>query len=274
MSRSNLTRICVLGLGEAGSAIAGDLAAHPATEVHGYDPVAAATPADVVRHAAAADAAVDADLVLAITPASDATAAMVQTLDTISGQAVYADLSTSAPRLKQRLAGLAAAAGLRFVDVALMSPVPGGGLRTPALASGPAADEFVAAMRPLGMPVDAVGDEPGRAAACKLLRSVLMKGLAAALIEALRAAEAAGLGDETWDNLVAQLTAIDEPMVRRLVTGTATHAHRRLHEMQAAVELLTELAVDPVVTRATVSHLRRLTDDPTDLPKIPPPPED
>jgi 3-hydroxyisobutyrate dehydrogenase-like beta-hydroxyacid dehydrogenase len=99
-----------------------------------------------------------------------------------------------------------------------------------------------------------------------------MKGLAAALIEALRAAEAAGLGDETWDNLVAQLTAIDEPMVRRLVTGTATHAHRRLHEMQAAVELLTELAVDPVVTRATVSHLRRLTDDPTDLPQIPEPP--
>jgi 3-hydroxyisobutyrate dehydrogenase-like beta-hydroxyacid dehydrogenase len=272
MSRSNLTRICVLGLGEAGSAIAGDLAAHPQTEVHGYDPVAATTPVDVVRHAEAADAALDADLVLAITPASDATAAMVQTLDTISVRAVYADLSTAAPRLKQRLAGLAAAAGLRFVDVALMSPVPGGGLSTPALASGPAADEFVATMRPLGMPVDAVGSEPGRAAACKLLRSVLMKGLAAALIEAMRAAEAAGLGDETWDNLVAQLTAIDEPMVRRLVVGTGAHAERRLHEMQAAVELLTESGVDPLVTRATVTHLRRLVDDPDGLPSIPPPP--
>jgi 3-hydroxyisobutyrate dehydrogenase-like beta-hydroxyacid dehydrogenase len=264
-----VTRICVLGLGEAGAAIAGDLAAQDTVEVHGYDPVAVATPAGVERHLDVQGAVVGADLVLAITPAADATTALVQTLDTISGRAVYADLSTSAPRLKQRLAGLAAAAGLRFVDVALMSPVPGGGLRTPALASGPAAVSFVATMRPLGMPVDAVGDEPGRAAACKLLRSVLMKGMAAVLIESLRAAEAAGLTDETWENVVAQLGAIDEPLVRRLVTGTGVHARRRLHEMEAAVELLIEVGVDPVMTRSTVAHLRLLVDDPDDLPRLP-----
>ena len=263
------TRICVLGLGEAGAAIAGDLAAHDGVEVHGYDPVAAATPAGVERHDDVHSAVADAELILAITPAADATTALVQSLDTISGNAVYADLSTSAPRLKQRLAGLADAAGLRFVDVALMSPVPGRGLRTPALASGPAAGSFVATMRPLGMPVEAVGDEPGRAAAAKLLRSVLMKGLAAVLIESLRAAEAAGLAGETWENLVAQLGAIDEPMVRRLVAGTGVHARRRLHEMEAAVELLTEVGVDPVMTRSTVAHLRRLVDDPDDLPDIP-----
>ena len=269
--RGTPTRICVLGLGEAGAAIAGDLAAQDAVEVHGYDPVAADTPAGVERHDEVGRAVVDADLVLAITPAADATTALVQTLDTIPGEAVYADLSTAAPRLKQRLAGLAAAAGLRFVDVALMSPVPGGGLGTPALASGPAATSFVATMRPLGMPVEALGDEPGRAAAAKLLRSVLMKGLAGVLIEALRAAEAAGLGAETWDNLVGQLGAIDETMVRRLVTGTGVHARRRLHEMEAAVELLAEVGVDPLMTRATVAHLRRLVDDPTDLPTLPPP---
>jgi 3-hydroxyisobutyrate dehydrogenase-like beta-hydroxyacid dehydrogenase len=265
------TRICVLGLGEAGAAIAGDLAAQDEVEVRGYDPVAVDTPAGVERHPDVRDAVVDAELVLAITPAADATTALVSTLDTIPGTALYADLSTSAPRLKQRLAGLAAAAGLRFVDVALMSPVlSAGGLRTPALASGPAAVSFVAAMRPLGMQVEAVGEEPGRAAACKLLRSVLMKGLAAVLIESLRAAEAAGLGPETWENLVTQLGAVDEPLVRRLVTGTGVHARRRLHEMEAAVELLTEVGVDPLMTRSTVAHLRRLVDDPDDLPRLPP----
>jgi 3-hydroxyisobutyrate dehydrogenase-like beta-hydroxyacid dehydrogenase len=265
------TRICVLGLGEAGAAIAGDLAAQDAVEVHGYDPVVAVadTPAGVERHPDVRGAVGGAELVLAITPAADATTALVQTLDSIPGSAVYADLSTSAPRLKQRLAGLAAAAGLGFVDVALMSPVPGGGLRTPALASGPAAGSFAATMRPLGMPVEVVGDEPGRAAAAKLLRSVLMKGLAAVLIESLRAAEAAGLAAETWENLVSQLGAIDEAMVRRLVTGPGTHARRRLHEMEAAVDLLTEVGVDPLMTRSTVAHLRRLVDDPDDLPGLP-----
>jgi 3-hydroxyisobutyrate dehydrogenase-like beta-hydroxyacid dehydrogenase len=263
------TRICVLGLGEAGAAIAGDLAAHAAVEVHGYDPVAVATPGGVERHPDVQGAVAGAELVLAVTPAADATAALVQSLGSVSGTAVYADLSTSAPRLKQRLATLAAAAGLRFVDVALMSPVTGAGLRTPALASGPAAVSFVATMRPLGMPVEAVGDEPGRAAAAKLLRSVVMKGLAGVLIEALRAAEAAGLVAETWENLVAQLGRIDEPLVRRLVTGTGAHAVRRLHEMEAAVDLLAEVGIDPLMTRSTVAHLRRLADDPDDLPSLP-----
>jgi 3-hydroxyisobutyrate dehydrogenase-like beta-hydroxyacid dehydrogenase len=265
-------RICVLGLGEAGGAIAGDLAGHPEAEVHGYDPVAAGTPSGVVRHGEAGDAAAGAELVLAVTASADATTALVQTLDTLPDRAIYADLSTSAPKLKQRLAGLAEAAGLRFVDVALMQPVPGGGLSTPALASGPAADDFAALLRPLGMPVEAVGDEPGKAAACKLLRSVLMKGLAAVLIESLRAAEAAGLSQETWQNLVEQLGAVDEGLVRRLVVGTGQHARRRLHEMEAATELLHELGVDPVMTRSTVVSLRRLTDDPDDLPTLPLPP--
>ena len=41
-----VTRICVFGLGEAGSLIAADLAA-AGVEVHGYDPAGVATPPGV-----------------------------------------------------------------------------------------------------------------------------------------------------------------------------------------------------------------------------------
>jgi 3-hydroxyisobutyrate dehydrogenase-like beta-hydroxyacid dehydrogenase len=140
--------------------------------------------------------------------------------------------------------------------VALMAPVPGNGLRTPALASGPAADAFAARLRPLGMPVEVVGPEAGQAATRKLLRSVVMKGLAQLLIESLDGAEAAGCAAETWDDLVVQLTSIDEALVRRLVTGTLPHAPRRLHEMEATVDLLDDLGVDATMSRATVSRLR------------------
>jgi 3-hydroxyisobutyrate dehydrogenase-like beta-hydroxyacid dehydrogenase len=249
-------RITVFGLGEAGALIAGDLAA-AGVEVYGYDPAEVGTPAGVVREPYARAAVRGAEVVLAITAAADAPAALAQALEHIPAGAVYADLATASAGLKRQLAATAAGAGLGFADVALMAPVPGNGLRTPALASGPAAAAFVGALAPLGMPVEDAGGEPGLAATRKLLRSVVMKGLAALIIESLEAAEAAGLAAETWDTVVAQLTAADEALVRRLVGGTGRHAVRRTHEMDAAVDLLTELGVEPTMTRATATHLRQ-----------------
>jgi 3-hydroxyisobutyrate dehydrogenase-like beta-hydroxyacid dehydrogenase len=150
-----------------------------------------------------------------------------------------------------------------------MSPVPGTGLRTPALVSGPSARELIATMAPLGMPVEHAGDEAGMAATRKLLRSVVVKGLTALVIESMRAAGAAGLVNETWDNIVGQLNAVDEALVRRLVTGTGRHAARRVHEMEAAAELLTELGVEPTMTSATTAQLRRVAADRTAVPTLP-----
>jgi 3-hydroxyisobutyrate dehydrogenase-like beta-hydroxyacid dehydrogenase len=261
-------RTCVFGLGEAGSLIAGDLAA-TGVEVHGYDPADVPTPPRVVRHDDPVSAVRDASLVLALTAAADAPGALAQALDAIPAGATYADLATASAGLKKQLAGVAAGAGLDFADVALMAPVPGNGLCTPALASGPGAVAFVAALGPLGMPIEHAGDEPGLAATRKLLRSVVMKGLAALIVESLEAAAAAGLTDETWDTVVAQLTAADEALVRRLVTGTGRHAVRRAHEMEATVDLLTELGVDPTMTRATATQLRRIAADPSSFPRPP-----
>lgn len=261
-------RACVFGLGEAGSRIAADLAA-AGVEVHGYDPAGVATPPGVHRHDDPRAAVAGAGLVLGITAAADAAGALAQALDAIPGAATYADLSTAPPQLERELAAVAGGAGIGFADVALMAVVAGTGLRTPALASGPAAGAFLAAMRPLGMPVDHAGDEPGLASTRKLLRSIVMKGMAALVIEAVRAAEAAGLADETWDNVVAQLTAADEPLIRRLVTGTGAHARRRVHEMEAAADLLTGLGVEPVMTRATLDHLRRIAAGSTAVPDLP-----
>ena len=65
---------------------------------------------------------------------------------------------------------------------------------------------------------------------------------------------------------MAQLTAADEGLIRRLVTGAGSHAARRLHEMEATAELLAELGVDPVMTRSTVAHLALLVDGAADVP--------
>jgi 3-hydroxyisobutyrate dehydrogenase-like beta-hydroxyacid dehydrogenase len=96
-----------------------------------------------------------------------------------------------------------------------------------------------------------------------------MKGLAALLVESLEAAEAAGLAGETWDNLVGQLAAADEALVRRLVEGTRRHAARRVEEMEATAALLDDLGVDGTMSAATAAVLRRLAADPAAVPDVP-----
>ena len=250
-------RIAVFGLGEAGGAIAADLAA-AGIDVHAYDPRDVPTPAGVVRHAVPVYAVAGADLVCAFTAAADALDAMAQALEAIPPTAIYADFSTAAAGLKTRLGAIAGTVGIRFADVALMAPVPGKGSRTPALASGSGARRVVEVLAAAGMPIEYSGERAGQAATRKLLRSIVIKGLAAIVIESMQAAESAGLADETWGNLVDQVTAADEAFLRRIVDGTYRHSLRRLHEMEATADMLRELGVDAVMTRATVESLRRI----------------
>lgn len=254
-----MTIVCVFGLGEAGGAVAADLAAEPSVAaVRGFDPDhARPTPPGVDRHDGPATAATGADLVLALTASADAGTAFDQAAETYAPGTLYADASTSSPARKLDLADRGDAIGVDVVDVALMTTVPGRGLRTPSLVSGRAADRYVATTAPWGVPVEVAGAEAGDAATRKLLRSVVMKGMAALFIEAMEAADAAGLEAETYANLADQMAAMDETWIRRLVEGTWPHATRRRHEMEASAAMLAELGVEPVMTRATVEALRR-----------------
>jgi 3-hydroxyisobutyrate dehydrogenase-like beta-hydroxyacid dehydrogenase len=259
-------KVTLFGLGEAGTYFANGLVA-AGVQVAGFDPADVASPDGIVRFDDPVSAAGGADLLIALTASADAETALTQGLGAVAPTALYADLSTSAPSLKRRLATIAGDNGVTFVDVALMAVVAGRGLRTPSLASGAGAERYASLMRPLEVPVDVVGEQAGDAATHKLLRSVMMKGLAALVIEAMRAADAAGLSEWLWGNLVEEITAADETLLTRLVTGTGVHAVRRLHEMEACRALLEDLCVDPVMTRSTVESLRRVRDE--GVPRLP-----
>jgi 3-hydroxyisobutyrate dehydrogenase-like beta-hydroxyacid dehydrogenase len=248
--------IAVLGLGEAGSLIAGDLVAAGA-RVRGYDPAVTAAEG-ITDTAGEAEAARDADLVLSVNSAEAAVDALRAGLPGLRPDAVWADLNTAAPATKQDLAAIAETAGIAFADVAMMAPVPGRGLRVPMLASGHAAARFAELVVPLGAEVDLLDGPAGLAASKKLLRSVFYKGMAAAVVEALEAARAAG--EERWlhENIVAELTQAGPGAVARIIDGTARHARRRTAEMAAAADMLTELGVVPLMTEASRALHERL----------------
>lgn len=248
-------RVAVFGLGEAGSLIAGDLAAAGAV-VHGYDPANLPTPVGVERHADPWAAVEGCELTLAVTAAADARRAMDQAWERIQEGSVYADLATASPTLETQMASKAARRGVEFADVALMAPVPGRGLATPALASGSGAPRLAEILNPMGAEITVIGDVAGLASGRKLLRSVVTKGLAALLLESVEAAEAKGEGEWIRDHLTGFLTEVDGAVIERLVSGTLRHADRRLAEMEAVAEYLSSLGVDPHMSRATVERLR------------------
>jgi 3-hydroxyisobutyrate dehydrogenase-like beta-hydroxyacid dehydrogenase len=244
-----LRRVAILGVGEAGSSIAADLVA-AGLEVAAWDPAPGRT---FPLAGSAEDAVRGSDAVLSLNTASAALEAARGALPALSAGALYADLNTASPRVKREVADAVEGVGVAFADVALLSAVRGVG--TPALASGSGAERFAELFGPLGMPVEVVEGGAGAAAARKLVRSVFMKGLAAALVESLRAAEAAGCADWLREDLARLL---DEPLLERLVAGSSRHAVRRIVEMEAAAELLDELGVEPRVAQAARGWLEQL----------------
>jgi len=248
--------IAVLGLGEAGWAISADLVAAGAL-VRGFDPVIPAGPG-ITQCDGDADACRGATVVLSLTCAHEAEAALESALAGVEPDAIYADLNTASAGIKARLAGLAETAGTRFADVAMLSPVPGLGLRTPMLASGPAAAQFAAILNALGATVVVLDGPPGTAAVRKLVRSVFYKGLAAAVTEALRAARSAGCEDWLRSVIAAELSGFSAATLDRLEDGSVRHARRRADEMAAAADLLRELGVPARIAGASEQWLRDL----------------
>jgi 3-hydroxyisobutyrate dehydrogenase-like beta-hydroxyacid dehydrogenase len=249
--------VAVLGLGEAGGAFAGDLA-HAGATVRGYDPADVPVPDGVDRTSSEVEAVTGADLVLSVNSASAAREALRAAVAAVTGGAVWADLNTASPGAKRALAGIAAEHRVSFADVAIMAPVPGRGLSVPMLACGDGAAGAAATLNRFGASVDLVAGQAGTAAERKLLRSVFFKGLAAAVVESLAAARAAGCEDWVRQNIVTELTAADASTLDRLVSGTHRHAVRRTAEMTAAADMLTELGVEPAVAAASRDLLARL----------------
>jgi 3-hydroxyisobutyrate dehydrogenase len=243
-------RVAILGLGEAGSRYAADLA-EAGWAVTGYDPAPVPTPPGATR-ASSIVAAVDAaELVMSLTGAEFAVTA-AEAAAPFEG--CYADFNTAAPSVKRAVA----ARLTRVADVAVLAPVPRLGAATPLLVSGADADLVAAAFRSVGAEVEVLDEPVGAAAGRKLLRSVFMKGLAAAVLEAVAAGTAAGCADWVRAQIAAELGPDGPALVERLITGSRRHAARRVEEVRASREHLAELAVPTLVCDAALGWLERL----------------
>lgn len=197
------------------------------------------------------------DVVLSANSSSAAVDVAEEAAPFLNKEKIFVDINAASPETMEQVARVVEKTECRFVDAAVMGPVPKYRHKVPILACGSGAVEWSEMMSPLGMNIQVVGEDAGRASAIKMLRSVYMKSAATALLETCLAAHHYGVVDfvmdslaETWDN-----SAFLE-MATRLIGGTAIHAGRRVHEMEDVVNTLTHLNVDPIMSQATVELLK------------------
>jgi 3-hydroxyisobutyrate dehydrogenase-like beta-hydroxyacid dehydrogenase len=244
-------------LGEAGGEIARDLLAAGAV-IRAYDPRVAAA-SGMVEGTSEADAVAGADVVFNINSSHDAEVALLNARPGLGPDTLWAELNTSSAQAKRHLADLVdEVGGVTFADVAIMSTVPGTGIRTPMFAAGPGAKAFADIVNPLGGNVEALDEPVGAAATKKLLRSVFFKGMSMAVVEALLAAQAAGMEDWLYDHIRTVLAEFDSRAIERIVDGSYRHAQRRADEMAAARDLLSDLGVAPRMAAASQEALTAL----------------
>ena len=257
-------RIGFIGFGEAGFTIGTGLRSAGLEELFAYDIAAdSADRGPRIRDRAAkagatlvespAELAASCDVLMSTVTSSSALDAASQHAPYLSSRHLYADLNSVSPALKRDVDAVVTARGAAFVEVAVMAPVSPYGHRVPMLLGGAAAQRFVDLMAPWGMRMQILeAGRVGSAAAVKMCRSVVVKGLEALLCECVLGASQYGADahvfaslNETWPGIDWK-TLADDTMARLVV-----HGERRAREMEEVAETLRAIGVEPIMAEAT-----------------------
>jgi 3-hydroxyisobutyrate dehydrogenase-like beta-hydroxyacid dehydrogenase len=252
----------LIGFGEAAMAFAGD--AHWAAlafDLKTDDPATApGKRADYDRLAVTgattlAEALADGGTIMSLVTAGQALAAAQAAAAHIAPGALYLDMNSVAPATKQAAAVAIAAAGGRYVDVAVMAPVHPARRATPLLLSGAHAPAAAKALAALGFAnVTTLPGDIGTASSVKMIRSVMVKGMEALAAECALAATRAGVLDAVLASLGGNWPADVAYRLERMTS----HGSRRAEEMAEVAATLAALGVTPAMALATQGWQQQL----------------
>lgn len=257
------SRVALIGFGEVGQTLAADLLKAGA-EISAYDilfdnadsaPSRAARTIAVRKGRNTTDAIANTELIVsAVTAASDVDAARSVTAGIPRG-AFYVDLNSVSPVTKTVCARIVEDAGGRYVEAAVMTPINPKGIDSPMLLGGAHAASFLERAAPLGFNAKVFSTTLGQAAAVKMCRSVIIKGVEALLTESMLAARHYGVEKPVLDSLSDLLPAGDwEKIAHYFISRSLEHGVRRAEEMREAAKTVDEAGVAPLMASATAER--------------------
>jgi 3-hydroxyisobutyrate dehydrogenase len=265
MTTISAPAIGFIGFGEAGSTIALGLRSAGAVRLSTFD-IQTDTPmtgrrirqraeeSQTTIMVSPAELAGASEVLLSTVTSSSALDAANQIAPYLAARHVYADLNSVSPALKQEIGNVIAAAGARFVEVAVMAPVQPYGHRVPMLLGGPDAGGFAELMTPLGMRLQLLSPSAkiGSAAAVKMCRSIVVKGLEALMVECVLGAERFEAEALVFASLNESYPGIDWKQLADYMTGrVVVHGERRAREMEEVSETLRTIGIEPIMAEAT-----------------------
>lgn len=171
----------------------------------------------------------------------------------------YVDMNSIAGQTAAEIGQVIESHGARFVDAAVMGPVPLQGLRVPIWLSGASAEQFHTLAARHGLNTTVISARPGDASALKMLWSVMTKGTIALYAESLVAAHRLGLLAPMLEMLAREYGATGTPaMIQRMLGSTAASGSRRLGEMEEARKTLEGVDVPSWAVSATLKWIEAL----------------
>lgn len=201
----------------------------------------------------------DAEVIIVAVPADKALAVSEQLMIHVRNESLYIDVSAANPDIKKQISSNINKSGGKFVDAAMMGPLPVYKHKVPILASGDGSDVFIETMSSYGMNIEKVSAIPGEATAAKLIRSIYMKGIVGLYIELLEAAQHFNVENLVIDSLSETINGRSfEETMNRLVTGTALHATRRAIELGGTIDMLESVNLDSSMSKAAKAKIENL----------------
>ncbi|MGB3336056.1 MAG: DUF1932 domain-containing protein [Devosia sp.] len=192
----------------------------------------------------------DADWLFSAVTADQSLLAVEPLLPHLRQGQVLIDINSVSPGRKRETAHTVEAAGVHYLDMAVMAPVHPKKHATPVLLAGEPAERLLPQLLALGFSASVVGPEPGAATAIKMVRSLFVKGLEAITVETLLAARASGCFDEIYASLSTSFPGLDwARFAGYQFERTTRHGHRRAAEMRESGATLDALGLHGALAR-------------------------
>jgi 3-hydroxyisobutyrate dehydrogenase-like beta-hydroxyacid dehydrogenase len=265
MKPPTLSRIAIIGFGEAGGIFGRELA-QQGIAVCTYDILledtvsretlrSKASRAGVAVAASHAAAASSADLVISAVTATSALDVARTVGPHLAPSQIYLDINSVSPDTKRKSARFVEAKGGSFIEAAVMGAVPPKKLRVEMLLGGKDAAAASAALNALGFATEAVAERVGVASAIKMCRSVMIKGIEALTIECLLGARRYGAEEQVLASLERTFPAMGwtGALPDYLISRVAEHGRRRAAEMREVAATLEDGGISPRMAAATAA---------------------
>ncbi|MEE9314155.1 MAG: DUF1932 domain-containing protein [Rhizobiaceae bacterium] len=210
--------------------------------------------AGINGHNTIEEAVADADLIISLVTADQAHKAAKSVLGHCNPNAIFFDCNSCSPDTKRSSAKHLEADDIRYIDVAIMAPIYPAMHKTKLHISGPHEKATLEVMALLQMNVIPLEGDVGTASSVKMMRSIMIKGIEAVMMETILSARKAGVDELVLDSLDTTYPNFNfREKATFQMERVMVHGVRRAAEMREVALTVKQLGLDNSMATATVN---------------------